>query len=349
MEIGIGLDRTLGLSLADEAEMSAEAARLGYASIWTPEGPGYDAFQLCLHRWAATRDAVPGGLTTGISVSPVALRTPFSLAMSAGTASALTEGRFVLGIGSGAIHTAGGRRAYAFPDVGVIAAMREYVTAVRALVAGETVTRDGAVFTLDGASLDISPPPATPVYLGALGPQMVRLAGEAADGAALNWCTPEQVAWSRQRAAEGAEAAGRDPGAVKLAEYIRVCVDDDVEAARIALAKAALGYAMGPRRSAGERPMGYRAHFERMGFAAELAELDRMRDRGRGMDEIAAACPEEMLLRVGYFGRAEGAAAAIRRLAEGLDTAIVRVVSARPGAASVLAAMRAGRPGLVGS
>ena len=347
MEIGIGLDRTLGLSLADEAELSAEAARLGYASIWTPEGPGYDSFQLCLHRWAATRSAVPGGLSTGISVSPVALRTPFSLAMSAGTASALTEGRFVLGIGSGAIHTAGGRRAYAFPDVGVITAMREYVTAVRALVAGEEVTRDGPVFTLNRASLDISPPPATPIYLGSLGPQMVRLAGEVADGTALNWCTPEQVAWSRQRVAEGAEAAGRDPGAVKLAEYIRVCVDDDVEAARLALAKAALGYAMGPRRSAGEKPMGYRAHFERMGFAAELAELDRMRDRGCGMDELAADCPEEMLKRVGYFGKAEGAAAAIRRLAEGLDVAIVRVVVATPGVSSVLATMRAGRPGLV--
>ena len=157
--------------------------------------------------------------------------------------------------------------------------MREYVTAVRALVAGEEVTREGPVFTLHRASLDINPPPATPIYLGALGPRMVRLAGEVADGAALNWCTPEQVAWSRRRVAEAAEAAGRDPGAVKLAEYIRVCVDDDVEAARIALAKAALGYAMGPRRSAGEKPMGYRAHFERMGFAAELAELDRMRDQ----------------------------------------------------------------------
>ena len=160
---------------------------------------------------------------------------------------------------------------------------------------------------------------------------MVRLAGEVADGAALNWCTPDQVAWSRRRVAEAAEAAGRDPGAVKLAEYIRVCVDDDVDAARIALAKAALGYAMGPGRSAGEKPMGYRAHFERMGFAAELAELDRMRDQGCGMDELAAACPEEMLLRVGYFGKAEGAAKAIRRLAEGLDVAIVRVVVARAG------------------
>ena len=44
MEVGLGLDGTLGLSLADEAELSAEAARLGYASIWTPEGTGYDSF-----------------------------------------------------------------------------------------------------------------------------------------------------------------------------------------------------------------------------------------------------------------------------------------------------------------
>ena len=95
--------------------------------------------------------------------------------------------------------------------------------------------------------------------------------------------------------------------------------------------------------------MGYRAHFERMGFAAELAELDRMRDRGCRMDELAAACPEEMLLRVGYFGKADGAASAVRRLAEGLDVAIVRVVAARPGVSSVLATMQAGRPSLVGS
>ena len=85
MEVGLGLDGTLGLSLADEAELSAEAARLGYASIWTPEGTGYDSFLICAHRWAASRAVVPGGLGTGISVSPVALRTPTSLAMSAGT------------------------------------------------------------------------------------------------------------------------------------------------------------------------------------------------------------------------------------------------------------------------
>ena len=53
---------------------------------------------------------------------------------------------------------------------------------------------------------------------------------------------------------------GRDPGAVKAAEYIRVC-DDDVDAARRALVRAALGYVLGPRGpTACDRRMGYRAH-----------------------------------------------------------------------------------------
>ncbi len=346
MEIGLGLDGTLGLSLAEEAELSAEAARLGYASIWTPEGPGYDSFLVCAHRWAATRDVVDGGVGTGISVSPVALRTPTSLAMSAGTMAALTGGRFVLGIGSGALHRSSGRRAFGMAPGSTLDVMREYLSVTRSLLAGETVTHDGRAARLDAVSLAIDPPPRTPMYLGALGPKMLRLGGELADGLALNWCTPEQVAWSRERMAEGAAVADRDPDAVKVAEYIRVCVDDDVDAARRALAKAALGYALGPRGStARERRMGYRAHFERMGFADTLARLDAMRERVASPDEVADAMPADELQRVGYFGPADGAAEVFRELARGLDTAIVRVVAARPGVDSVLATMRACAPG----
>ena len=345
MEVGLGLDGTLGLSLADEAELSAEAARLGYASIWTPEGTGYDSFLICAHRWAASRAVVPEGLGTGISVSPVALRTPTSLAMSAGTMTAVTEGRFVLGIGSGAIHRPSGRRTFGMGSGSTLDVMREYLVTVRGLLAGDTVTHTGPAASLHGVSLAIDPPPRTPVYLGALGPKMLELGGELADGLALNWCTPDQVAWSRERIAAGASAAGRDPNAVKTAEYIRVCVDEDVDAARRALAGAALGYALGPKGSTErDRRMGYRAHFERMGFAETLAMLDSMRERGASSDQVADAMPAEELRRVGYFGRPDGAAAEFRRLARGLDTAIVRVVASRPGVDSVLAAMRACAP-----
>ena len=345
MDTGVGLDPTLGLSLTDQADVSREAASLGYTSIWTPEGTGQDSFQVCSHRWAASRQVVPDGLTTGIAVSPVMYRTPVAFAMSAGTMTELTGGRFILGIGSGGAHTPAARRALGLPKISALSLMRDYLTTTRALLDGQTVEYEGDVVTLRGARLGISPPPRTPVYLGALGPEMLRLSGELADGAALNWCTPDQIAWSRQRIEEGASRTGRDPSQVRVVEYIRVCVDDDVDLARRAFAGAVLGYALGPRGATErQRRLGYRAHFERMGFAEALTELDAMREGGASRGELADAFPSDLLRRVGYFGPAADAGSSFRTLAQGLDTAIVRVVAARPGVESVLATMRACQP-----
>ena len=69
--------------------------------------------------------------------------------------------------------------------------------------------------------------------------------------------------------------------------------------------------------------------------------------RGASPDDVAEAFPEHMLRAVGYFGPADGAAAAFKRLAQGLDTMIVRVVAARPGLESVRAAMCACAPAMV--
>ena len=349
MEIGVGLDATLNLSFAEQAELAQEAARLGYTSVWTPEGVGQDSFQLCGHRWAASCQVMPAGLTTGIGVSPVLYRTPIAFAMSGGTLSQLTGGRFIMGIGAGGAYRPRTRQALGLPHFSTLALMRDYLVTVRRLVAGETVDHQGEVVTLKGMKLAISPPPRTPVYLGALGPEMLRLGGELADGVCLNWCTPEQIAWSRDRIGEGAARVDRDPKGVQVVEYIRVCVDQDVERARQAFARSTMGYALGQRvPTERERRLGYRAHFERMGFIAALAELDRMRQRGATADEVADAFPPELLQQVGYYGPPEGAAKAFHRLAAGLDVAIVRVIAARPGMASVLAALQACRPELVG-
>ena len=157
---------------------------------------------------------------------------------------------------------------------------------------------------------------------------MLELAGELADGASLNWCAPEQIAWSRKKIEIGENKSGRQKGSVKVAEYIRICVDEDEEKARIALAKATMHYALGPVVPTDrERTFGYRAHFERMGFASELAALDEMRKKGASNDEVAEAFPENILRSVAYFGKAENAASEFARLSEGLDKAIVRVVS----------------------
>lgn len=350
MEIGVGLDPTLGLNWDQQREVSREAAKLGYTSIWTPEGNGQDSFHLCVQRWQATTDVVPEGLTMGIAVSPVMYRTPLSFAMEGGTVSDITGGKFIMGIGSGGAYRPQARAALGVGRMSALALMRDYLSVIRPLVHGERVDYEGETTTLKGMRLGMRPAPETPVYLGALGPRMLEMSGELADGASLNWCTPEQIAWSRERIAEGAAKAGRDPSEINVAEYIRICVDDDVDAARIALAKATMGYALGASvPTERERQLGYRAHFERMGFTDELADLDEMRKKGASRDEVAEAFPAEILQSVGYFGKADGAAAAFARLAEGLDTATVRVVAARRGVDSTLAVMEACKPEAVRS
>ena len=345
MDIGIGLDATLGLTLEQQEELSQEAASLGYTSIWTPESTGMDSFQLCSQRWNASRTVVPEGIDTGIAVSPVMYRSPLAFAMSGGTLSHLTGGKFTMGIGTGGAYRPRSRQAVGMSKVSSLSLMRDYLVTVRDLVGGKEVNYEGEVVTLKGMQLGINPPPNTPVYLGTLGPAMLKLAGELADGVCLNWCNPEQIAWSRDRIAEGAALVGRNPSEIKVVEYIRVCVDEDEELARLAFAKSTMGYALGQTvPTQRERELGYRAHFERMGFGEELADLDQMRREGATIDEVANAFPAEVLQKVGYYGKAEGAAEAFYKLAKGLDTALVRVVSAKPGLESVVAAMRACQP-----
>ena len=222
------------------------------------------------------------GLPTGVSVVPIARNPPAVLALAARTAHELSDSGFVLGIGSGTLTDR------------PIRAVREYLDELRKTA------------------------PDVRVAIGALGPQMLRLAAKHAEAAALNWCTPEQIAWSRAQTGPH----------TRLIEYIRVSVDDDVALARAALAKQILAYAVAAQPS-GAR--GYPAHFERMGFAPELAELRARKAQGASDDELAGAMPERLVSAFGYYGTGEDGRSAFARLGSGLDAAIVRILNPRPG------------------
>jgi alkanesulfonate monooxygenase SsuD/methylene tetrahydromethanopterin reductase-like flavin-dependent oxidoreductase (luciferase family) len=204
-----------------------------------------DSFHVC-SAWSQDTS-----LRTGISVVPAArMWTPMGLAAQTATLAQLSSGRFVLGVGTGGY----GPRFWA--SVGLpdrpIAIMREYVGAIRGLLACEQVAAgpiiaragmgSGAPGWPQSGSLGVGALPEAPVALAALGPQMLRLAGEIADGALLNWATPERIGVSRELVDAGSARAGRAPGSVPLTMYIRVCIDEDVAAARRAFgATAALG------------------------------------------------------------------------------------------------------------
>ena len=348
MMIGVGLDARLGLPFDQLRVAAREAERLRFESLWTPAGGVPDSFHTCA-AWS-----LDTSLRTGISVVPaVRMWTPPSLAAQAATVAQLSSGRFVLGLGTGG-YGPGFWASVGLPDR-PIAVMRAYVTEVRALLAGQQGAADqigtgagigpGVPGWPRSFSLGLEGLPPAPVYLAALGPQMLRLAGESADGVLLNWATPERIAVSRLAIDAGAARAGRNPGAVPMTMYIRVCIDDDVAAARQAFGTQVLGYAMG--RSGMPENAGYRGLFTQMGFGAELTELEQRRDRGAGMPELVAAASDEMLNAVGYYGPAGPAPSALARLSEGLDEAVVRIITARPGLEPVVDAMTALTPPLI--
>lgn len=231
------------------------------------------------------------GLPSGIAVAALSSWSLDDLASVSAEIVERCKGKFTLGIGAGRLTNA------------PIRAMRDAIDRLRVGL------------------------PGVPIYLGALGPQMLRLAGQRYDGAALNWCSTEQVRWSRERVAAGARAAGRDPADVKIHEYVRVCVDEDEQGARIAFAKMVMTYALA--RPDADKTKGYRAHFARIGFDEALSDLESRRESGASEDELARIFPVELLRRVGYWGKPEGAREAFLRLANGLDIAVVRPVPAR--------------------
>src|SRR5439155_9696963 len=116
---------------------------------------------------------------------------------------------------------------------------------------------------------------------------------------------------------------------------VRQRIDDEQEAARMAVAKMVMAYGLGWPGT--DKTKGYRGHFARMGFDEALTDLESRRDSGASEDRLAGIFPDELLRRVGYWGKADGARDAFLRLAEGLDIAVVRLV---PGRRNDLAAAR---------
>lgn len=157
-------------------------------------------------------------------------------------------------------------------------------------------------------------PPEQPIYLAALGPLMLRLGGELAAGVSLNWCSPDQVAGSRRIVEEAAAKAHRP--VPEIVEYVRTSVDPDPELARRTLAEAMRPYALGSP--------AYRAHFARMGFEAEL----------RQMEQEGAPPGAELLAAAGAAGAPGEVRGRFERLGVGLDVAIVRVLVTRRGDAA---------------
>jgi alkanesulfonate monooxygenase SsuD/methylene tetrahydromethanopterin reductase-like flavin-dependent oxidoreductase (luciferase family) len=140
-----------------------------------------------------------GSLRVGLGLMPVPLRNPALAAMEIATLARLFPGRFVPAFGHGIQSWMAQVGAGAASPLGLL---REWVTAVRALLAGDTVTVAGRYVTLDRVALDWPPPAGVPILIGGRGPKTLALAGELADGLVLDAGTaPDAVARALAQAA----------------------------------------------------------------------------------------------------------------------------------------------------
>jgi 5,10-methylenetetrahydromethanopterin reductase len=196
----------------------SECESRGYGAVFLPEIFGRDAL-VALGSLAGSTDR----LLLGTGIIPMTSRTPLLTAMAAASVQERSGGRLILGVGTG-------------PAVaGALDRLRELVALLRRLLAGERVEIDGRT-----RQLSLVPDTQVPIWISALGPTAVRLAGEIADGVLLNCCLPERVGGARAEVREGADAAGRDPDEVTIAVYVRASLGADRAAAFRAL-QAAIG------------------------------------------------------------------------------------------------------------
>jgi 5,10-methylenetetrahydromethanopterin reductase len=124
--------------------------------------------------------------------------------------------------------------------------VEEYVGVVRSVLNRGT-GYDGQLFRTGVIPLDSPPARADlPVWLGALGPRMLALAGRVADGVILNLMTPAQAGEAAGVVRDAARAAGRDPASVEIACVVHCCLSDDPAAAAAAARAVVPRYVLHP-------------------------------------------------------------------------------------------------------
>jgi len=297
-----------GFSLADLTDLAREGERLGYTDAWSYEADGLDCFAPLAVVATATK------LRLGTAIANVFTRGPATLAMSAASIADLAPGRFCLGIGAGSqpiVEAWNGGR-FALPATRV----REMTGVLRAALAGERVVFKGKTLSVDGFRLGRPPAHPVPIYIAALRPGMLQVAGEVGDGVILNWLAASDVPRVVALVREAAARAGRDPNAIEITARLLVNVDPPGADADVGVRRHVTAYLNVPV---------YRAYQDWLGRGPALSPMWEAWERGDRKAAVAAV-PEAVMRDLILRGSMADIRAHVRRyLDAGIDTAFLQV------------------------
>ena len=270
-----------GMSPPDVVRCVQQAEELGYESAWVAEGHGGDQFSILTACAVAT-----SRIKLGTSISSVYVRSAPTIAMAAACVDHYSQGRFILGLGSS-------HKVQVEPEHGLefsapIPRVRDTVDIVRRLLRdGNLVNYRGEVTNIDTFDLHFPVLRADmPIYLAAVFPKMLEIAGEISEGILLTWCTPEYARIGAGHVAAGAARGGRAADTVEVATLLSVSA---AGAGDGGMRRVAATYA-------GRFPR-YRRLMAEAGFADEV-EMVRRAWREGNVDEAENLVPDGLIDRM---------------------------------------------------
>jgi F420-dependent oxidoreductase-like protein len=298
--LAVGTFISVGRSLETAMQRVAEAERLGYESTYVTHVAGRDS-QAVLAAYATRTEKIK----LGTGVLPIYSRTPAATAQIAATVDELAGGRCVLGLGVS--HRVVVENWYGQPIDKPVREMREYAQTVRAIFQGDPPPEDNERFRTSFQFMGFAARPDFPIYIAALSPAMLRLAGRIADGVILWLCNPDYIRdVVVPEVTKGRERAGKTIDGFDIVAAVPSAVTDEPEAARSKLRKDLTSYFSLPF---------YRAMIERSGFEEDVAGFDAGMEEG-GPETAVAAISDRFLQTLTAIGDGPEAIESVRRYQE---------------------------------
>jgi len=295
---------------ADNLALAREADVLGYSCAWAAEAYGSDAPTVLA--WVGAQTERIG---LGSSILQIPARSPAMAAMTAATLDTLSGGRFRLGLGVSGPQVSEGWHGVRFAQP--LARTREYVDIVNLALSRKRVRYEGSHYTLPlpdgpGKALQLTVHPVRehiPIYLAAVGPKNLELAGEIADGWLSIFFSTEFAAEQLALISAGRARVGKDLDGFDVVASAPLAIGEDLAA----LAEPVRGYAALYIGGMGSKDANfYNQLAVRMGYQAEAAEI-QSQYLAREYLAAAAAVPLEFIDATSLLGPPDRIA---RRMAE---------------------------------
>ena len=312
MKVSIGIGGAASGAKRDfdrQVNFVVEAEKLGVDMVWTAEAWGMDAVSPLAYLAAKTHR-----IRLGTGIMQISARTPSMTAMTALTMAAISDDRFVLGLGASGPQVVEGLQGR--PFAAPLARMKETVDIIKLAFAGEKLAYDGRHHQLplpggEGKALRLSQPgnADVPIYLATLGPKALEYTGAVADGWVGTSFTPDHPDAHFDYLRAGAESAGRSVADIDVQAGGVVGFGDDVDA-MIGPLKPGLAFTLGAMGSA--KTNFYNDAWKRGGFDAAAREVQSLWVSGQ-RDQAAAAVPDEMVLQANLLGDEASVTAQVKK------------------------------------